>query len=46
MLLLDPPSLLAYTAFGTLVVFKLPGLGRSVLRFMRDLDDYREKKRQ
>lgn len=41
MQLLDPPSLLVYIAFGTFVVFKLPALGRLVLRFLRDLDDYR-----
>lgn len=39
MLLLEPPTV--YIALGVAVAFQLPRLGRSILAFLRDLDDYR-----
>jgi hypothetical protein len=34
----------AYALLGVLVVFSLPRFGRSVLAFLRDLDDYRSNR--
>jgi hypothetical protein len=41
MISLSDPTLLTYLAFAALVISQLPRLGRSVLAFLRDLDDYR-----
>jgi hypothetical protein len=46
MLLPDEPSVFAYVVLGVLVVFQLPWLGRAVLRFLRELDDYRATRRR
>ncbi|HET7455177.1 MAG TPA: hypothetical protein VFJ76_06620 [Solirubrobacterales bacterium] len=46
MISLSHPTLLAYLAFAALVVSQLPRLGRSVLAFLRDLDDYRANRPQ
>lgn len=44
MSLLEAPTPLAYILLGVLVISQLPRFGRAVLAFMRDLDDYREKR--
>jgi hypothetical protein len=44
MISLSDPTLLTYLAFAVLVISQLPRLGRSILAFLRDLDDYRSNR--
>ena len=46
MLLPADPSLYAYVVLAIVVVSQLPRWGRSVLAFLRDLDDYRANRRR